>query len=112
MENLSILQIKKMINHASYVWEENHGIMIKFLPTGQLMIYGKDPKQPYRYNYTIYNKVGKTSAENKVIMNTSPHIMNTPGDMELLVMKNHITLTSIANPSEICHFSRLNLKSY
>ena len=97
---------------SEYLVQEYPHVLLKFLPAGVLHIIGQI-KQPIIHKYTVSHNHTK----NTFTMTISPSVMNIPGTMVAVMMKNHVTLYSDAkddqgNPVETLHLSKIRLKDY
>lgn len=106
MDSFSRSQLLKELVNTQYTIVEYPSLLLYFLPTGVLQILGANKQQPIIHRYSLIHN------GEDWILSVSPHILNTPSDMKLMIMKNHVTLTSIKDPNEIIHLTRLKVKSY
>lgn len=97
--------LKELIN-TMFTVVEYPGLLLHFLPEGHLQVWGKDPKTPINITYSLIH-----NGDNWILA-TAPHLLQKPSNMKLLIMKNHITLVSLANEEEVLHLNRLKIKSY
>lgn len=88
-----LLDVKKQLEITEWGISEYPGYIVKFMG-GQISIKrsGTDAKQ--RLNYSLLQR------GTDVIMSAAPHLLDTPGELKVEMIKNHIKLTSTTNSDD------------
>lgn len=107
---MTLSDIHKELIRGEYVCHEFPSLVVHFLPGGTLRVYG-ERKQPFVHSYTVIHR------GDQWFMDTTPHLLNEPAEMEMFMMENHLTLKSSIvddqnNSKEELHFSKIKIKPY
>lgn len=88
-----ILDLKRQLEINEYGIAELPGYTLKFM-SGQISVKrsGIDAKQ--RIDYSLLQR------GDSCYMTTSPHLLNTPGELKVEIIKNHIKLTSTIDQTD------------
>jgi hypothetical protein len=99
-----LLQLKKQLEIYEYGVVEHPGYVMTFF-LGQVHIKKEGDKfAQQRFNYSLLQR------GDHCFMTTSPHLLDTPGEMKVDYIKNHIKLTSVTNDNDHITLIRTYIK--
>ncbi len=98
-----LLDVKKYLEIFDWGIKEFPGYILNFM-SGVIDVKIGDKTHRQRIEYSLLQR------GDSCYMTTSPHLLNTPGELKIDMIKNHIKLTSVTNSDDSITLIREVLK--